>query len=265
MIDPKNLQKSLCSAFCSGIHVEAVPCGYAISSAFLDRSGDRISLYLVEESDGYRLEDDGEYLSRLIALNVDIESGTRGNLLSSILQNAGADWDRESLVIRTGIVDESDIATRVISFLSALIRARDLELVTREIVRSTFREDAMTAIEGRFADVANINEGKSIKAEFADFPSDAIIQPRRGGKPAAVYFVSTNEHLSEALLLQTESERLNQKGEFSVIALLEDYPSPTISSRKFKRAQNRDLLMPIFRDEEEEALKYIERKLALSN
>ena len=261
MIDPNKLQNVLCSAFCAAIQVEPVPCGYAVSSAFLDRSGDRLSFYLVQDVDGYRLEDDGEYLSRLVALNFDIETGTRGKLLSVILENAGAEWDRDTYEIHTGIFDELEIPKQIIAFLSALIRARDLELITRDIGRSTFREDAMAAIQEQFSDVANVNENQAIDVGFMDFPSDAVIRPKEG-KPAAVYFVTNNEHLSEALLLQAEAEKLQRTHEFSVIALLENYPSPLIGRKKFQRAQNRGLTMPIFRGDENEALRFIKKKIS---
>lgn len=263
MIDPQKLQKALCAAFCTAIRVEPVPSGYAVSSAFTDRSGDRLSFYLVEDADGYRLEDDGEYLPRLVAIGVDIEGGTRGKLLSAILQNAGADWDRETFEIRTGNFDEADTPGRVVDFLSGLIRARDLELITRDVVRSTFREDAMAAIRERFSDVADIKENQpTIDKDLEEFPPDAVIQPKKG-KPAAVYFVTNNEHLSEALLLQIEAEKLQKIDDFSVIALLEEYPSTLISRRKFQRAQNRGLVMPIFRGDENEALNFIGRQLSV--
>ena len=261
MIDPQKLQKNLCSTFCTAIQVNPVPCGYAVSSFFTDRSGDRIGFYLVEDTDGYRIEDDGEYLSRLVSLGIDIDSGTRGKLLSAILKYGGADWDRDTYEIRSPSFDEAEIPHRVGDFLSALIRVRDLELLTREVVRSTFREDALESINERFGTVANIEEGVPIDKEFSEFPSDVVIRPVRG-KSAAVYFVTTNEHLGEALLLQTEAQNLN-RADFSVIALIENLDLPTISRKKFQRAQNRSLIMPIFQGDEAAALSLIERKLEL--
>lgn len=261
MIDPQNLRRSLCSTFCSAIHVEPTPSGYAVSSAFTDRSGDRLSFYLSEDADGYLFEDDGEYLSRLVGLGIEIEAGTRGKLLSVILQNAGAEWDRDTFEIRTGAIKASEIAERAVDFLSALIRVRDLELMTREVVRSTFREDVLSALSARFSSLANIHENEPIDTAFADFPSDIVIRPT-AGKSAAIYLVANNEHLVEAQLLQTEAEKLG-RDDFSVVALIEDLSLPTISRRKFQRAQNRSLTMPIFRGDEAAALTLIERRLEL--
>ena len=121
----------------------------------------------------------------------------------------------------------------------------------------------MAAIRERFSDVADIKENQpTIDKDLEEFPPDAVIQPKKG-KPAAVYFVTNNEHLSEALLLQIEAEKLQKIDDFSVIALLEEYPSTLISRRKFQRAQNRGLVMPIFRGDENEALNFIGRQLSV--
>lgn len=230
---------------------------------FTDRSGDRIGLYLVEDGDGYRIEDDGEYLSRLVALGIDIETGTRAKLLSAILQSGGADWDRDTFEIRTIDFEEHEIAPRIVEFLSALIRVRDLELVTRDVVRSTFREDALAAIQERFASRAAINENEPIDMTFTEFPSDVIIRPHEG-KSVAVYLATTNEHIVEAQLLQAEAERL-KRIDFSVIALIEDFSLNTISRKKFQRAQNRGLTMPIFRGDEIAAMSRIEREIGVGS
>ena len=150
MSTAETLTRALCSTFCEAITVNPVPCGFAVSAAFTDASGDRIAFYVVAEGDSYRLEDDGEYLARLVALGVDIERGQRQQLLQSVLETAGAFWDRDTYEIKTGTFDGAELTARMVRFLSALIRIRDLELLTRDFVRSTFREDATTAIMERF-------------------------------------------------------------------------------------------------------------------
>lgn len=262
MITPEQLKKALCATFCSAFEVHVVPSGYAVSSIFNTQSGDRIGFYLVPEGDSYRLEDDGEFLSRLVAAGIEIEKGQRSQLLDAILDGENAYWERDTFEIRTTPFDETRIAEKAASFLSALIRARDLELLTRDLIRSTFREDALRAIVERFEPVANIDEDVAVHRDFADFPSDVVVQPKRSGQAGAVYLVSTNEKLGEALLLQQEA-RLKGRADFSVIALIEEPGMQFISRRKFQRAQNRDLAMPIFRGDEEAALDAIERKLGI--
>jgi len=262
VITPEQLKNALCAAFCSAFEVHAVAAGYAVSSIFTDRSGDRIGFYVVESEDGYRVEDDGEYLSRLVASGVDLEKSQRGQLLDAVLAEGRAYWDRDSLEIRTEAFPEAEIADRAAGFLSALIRARDIELLTREFVSSAFREDVIRALTERFGQVVEIEEDVAVHKDFEDFVSDVVLRPKHAGRTAALYLVNNNEKLGEALLLQQEA-RMKQRMDFAVIALIEERDLRPISRRKFQRAQNRDLAMPIFRGDEEAALDAIERKLGI--
>jgi hypothetical protein len=262
-MQPEELKKQLCSTFCGAISVRPVSTGYAISSAFEDNSGDPISFYLTPTPDGFQIEDDGSYLAHLIARDIPIDQGTRGQLLEAILDQANAFWDQETFEIKTPSFSESDIPRRVIEFLSSMIRVRDLELITREVIRSTFREDAIQAITKAFGAVANLNEEVAVDREFSEYPADLVIRPKAAeAVPGAVYFVSTNDKLNEALLLQTEAQLYN-RDDFAVIALIEEPDMKLLSRKKFQRAQNRSLTMPIFKGDEEAAMKMIGRRLRL--
>ncbi len=262
----EELKRQLCNAFCGPIDVHPVPSGFAISSAFEDNAGDPISFYLTASQDGFQLEDDGAYLSHLIAKDIPIDEGMRGQLLDAILDQAGAYWDRETYEIKSTIFPDSEISRRAVSLLSSLIRVRDLELLTRCVVRSTFREDATAAIHAQFDSVANIAENEAISKDFAEFPADLVIRPRSmmiDAIPGVIYFVNTNDKLNEALLLQMDAQLL-KRADFEVVALLEDPEMRMISRRRFQRAQNRALAMPIFRGDEDAAITMIGRKLKLA-
>jgi hypothetical protein len=262
---PEVLKKQLCATFCGSINVRPVPSGLAISSAFEDGSGDAISFYLSESADGFRIEDDGAYLSHLIARDISIDQGTRGQLLDAILGQAHAYWDRETLEIRSEVFPEVELSRRVVDFMSSLIRVRDLELITRDVVRSTFREDATAAIRQHFSDVAQIEENAAVDAAFAEFPADLVISPNDHdrGRRGAIYFVNSNDKLNEALLLLLEATQLNRT-DFEVVALIEEPDLSMLSRRKFQRAQNRSLAMPIFRGDEAAAMAMIGRRLHLA-
>jgi hypothetical protein len=253
---PETLRRALCERLCTSIAVTAVPAGYAVSSPFTDRSGDPIEFYAVEDARGLRLEDDGDYLTGLIASGIDIDSGAWSALMAAILHDAEASRDAESYEIRTSAFHEDEIGERTVKFISALIRIRDLKLLTRQETGSTFRHDALAALHARFNAIADINERVPVGKAFSDFPSDAVILPRGPGTKAAIYFVSSNEHLLEADLLRSEAQR-KKSTDFTVIALIEDLELPTISKRKFQRAQNRGLVMPIYRGDEDAAVERI--------
>lgn len=265
MSTAETLAKALCSTFCEAITVNPVPCGFAVSAAFTDPSGDRIAFYVVAEGDGYRLEDDGEYLARLVALGIDIERGQRQQLLKSVLETAGAFWDRDTYEIKTGGFESEELTARMVRFLSALIRIRDLELLTRDFVRSTFREDATAAIMERFGPVANIDERKPITKEFPDYLPDLVIRPKVNGRRTAIFLANNVVPFQEAELLRAEVEKEGQQNEIVVVALIEDTDKITaISGRRFQRAQNRGLIMPIFRGDEPAALTAIARHVGVA-
>lgn len=263
MIKPDALEKALCSTFCSSISVNTVPCGYAVSTAFKDKSGDRLGFYIIKNEDGYNIEDSGDYLARLIASGIDVENGTRKTLLDGILQSGHAYVDVDTFEIKTTSFSEDQLAERITNFISSLIRVRDLELLTRDVVRSTFKEDAMSAIRRRFSDIANFDENAPVIPQFSDFPSELNIRPKAGGRTAAVFFATHSGKLDEAVMLKQEA-RLAHKSDFSIIAMIETADLQGLSRRKYQRAQNRSIIMPIFRGDEDASLNLISETLGLT-
>lgn len=262
---PEDFSKTLCAAFCGAINVRPVPSGYAVSSAFSDSSGDKITFYLSETADGYQIEDDGDYLAHLIARDIPIGEGTRGQLLDALLEQGKAYWDRETFEIKSGSFPAKDLPNRTIEFLSSLIRVRDLELVTREVVKSTFREDVVSALLHRFGSNISIKDHGVVANDFAEFPADIVLQPASmvdGARPGAIYLISSNDKLNEALLAFQEKQ-MQGREDFSILALIEEPDMKVISRKRFQRAQNRSLPMPIFRGDEEAAMTRIARELHL--
>ncbi|MBV5258739.1 DUF1828 domain-containing protein [Synechococcus moorigangaii CMS01] len=262
---PERLQKILCNTFCDAFNVRAVPVGLAVSTPFVADDGDRISFYVRALADELVLEDDGSFLAHLVAANVPFDQGTRGALFDAILSEGGAFWDRDTLEIKTPQFPEHQLGTVSIRFISALLRARDLQNLTRDMVRSTFREDALSAMSEVFQDRAKIAEDVPIDRDFREFPADIVVRPTiEGPKTAAVYLVNSNDKLNEALLCKLESDRL-LRNDVIVIALLEDSDMRTVSRKRFQRAQNRSLLMPIFRGDEHAAIHMIGSNAGFSN
>lgn len=262
MINAQALEKALCSTFCSSIRVNTVPCGYAVSTIFKDRSGDSLGFYIVKDEDGYRIEDSGDYLSRMVASGIDIENTTRRTLLENILQSGGAFWDVDTYEIKTEHFNENELAKRMTNFLSSLIRVRDIELITRDIVRSTFKEDAIAAIQERYGDVANFNENTPIDSQLSEFPSELNILPKFGGKPAAVFFATNSSKLDQAVMLKLEAQ-VKKRDDFPIIALIETPEMQGLSKKNIARAMNRVTAI-VFRSEEESALTRIGQEMGIN-
>jgi hypothetical protein len=265
MTAAESLERALCTTFCEAITVNPVPCGFAVSAGFTDASGDRIGFYVMADGENYHLEDDGEYLAQLVALGVDFERGQRQQLLESVLQTAGATWDHDTYEIRTSAFAEHELTPRMVQFLSALVRIRDLELLTRDFIRSTFREDATAAIMERFGQVANIDERKPVSAEFSDYLPDLVIRPKVQGRNTAVFFASNPVPFQEAELLRAEVHKEGRDNEITVVALIEDTDKiNVISPRRFQRAINRGLPVSIFRGDEPAAMSAIARAVGIA-
>ena len=261
MTTAKSLEQALCSTFCDAITVNPVPIGFAVSAAFTDPSGDRIGFYVIADGENYHLEDDGDYLAHLLAIGIDIESAQRRQLLDSVLQTAGAAWNHDTYEVKTGAFEESELTTRMVQFLSALMRIRDLELLTRDFIRSTFREDATAAIMDRFGEVANIDERKPVSTEFPDYLPDLVIRPKGKGRNTAVFLASNPVPFQEAELLRAEIEKEGRQNDTTVVALVEDTDKiNVISPRRFQRAINRGLPVSIFRGDEPAAMSVIARQ-----
>jgi hypothetical protein len=255
--------KQICSAFCDELQVHPVPAGYAVSTAFEDASGDKITFYVVEDSDGFRLEDDGDYLATLIARDMPFEQGARGKLLDAILAEGHAYWDRDSYEIRTASFSGHTLAARSIAFLSALIRVRDLMFLSRERVRSAFKDDVVAALERRFGDRVDIEEGIAPRPELKDFPADLVLRPKAGfGKTVSVYLAATSDKLNEALVAWLDHG--TRYPDLGMVAVLEDANLGGVSRLRYQRAANRRLPMAIFRGDEEGAVQRIESEMQMA-
>jgi len=257
------LSSLLCRIFCEEITVRPVPDGLAVSTQFADSSGDRITFYAVQSDGGWRLEDDGDYLANLVARDVPFSEGMRLALFNGILDDGGAYWDEQTLVIKTPVFADSEFKARVIPFLSALIRVRDLELLNRENVRSTFREDVIRKVQECYGDQVEIDEGGAVVPDFSEFPADLVLRPRSPeARPAAIYLVTSNDKLNEALLASQEAAHAGRT-DFKVIGLIEDRDMRAIGKRQFQRATNRRLSMAIFRGDENSAVASVGRDMGI--
>jgi hypothetical protein len=259
----ENLQDQLCGAFCRSLEVHPVGDGYAVSTVFNDGAGDKLTFYISPEDDGLRIEDDGDYLSTLIANDIRIDAGSRATMLDAILAEAGAYWDRDTYEMRTETFPAERLPERAMSFLASLLRVRDLALITKERVKSAFRDDVIAAVRLKYGDQVEILEGAAPSLALAEFPADIVVKPHApAAKTAGLYLVNTNEKLSEALLAWRELMD-HPDPTVAMIAVLEEPEMRQISRRKWSRAVNRDLPMAVFRGDERSMVEAVGRRMQL--
>ena len=239
MTTPADLRRVLCSAFCDGLWVGEVPAGLAVSTGLVGHDGDEMLFYLIDGPDGPIFEDDGDFIADALAGGLVLDAGGRGRMLDIILAEQHAYLDRDTCQIRSLPLDERPLGNAAIQFMHGLIRARDMLLVSTEMVASTFAEDLREKLRSALPESIEVEGAET----DVDNPADLVLRDRRKGlKAALVYAVSNDLKLVEAQLRHSERHR----GDAPVIAVIEKPPGQGVSLRRFARAQNKGLRMPIF-------------------
>lgn len=141
------------------------------------------------------------------------------------------------------------------------MRVRDIELLTKDVIRSTFKEDATKAILEKFGGSHHVLERTAIAPAYAEYPADIVLgTPGNEIKKTAIFLVNTSTQFVEAELLHAEIEKQSEQWHYSTVALIEDAEKlNTIGLRRIQRAINRGLSMPIFRGDEAAAMAAIGR------
>lgn len=252
------LRTELCRAFCTELSVAQVPAGLAISGALEDRLGDRIIAFVERVGGGWRLADDGQFLADLSGRGIDWKRGSRADFIRQVLASATASIAPNDTQIATATEVEPPPAKTVIQFLAALVRVRDVAFWTQERVKSTFRDDAYSALEAKFLTIATLARNVPATSDLGDFPADVLIAPKDAQLPrTAVFLVQAVDSLNEALMLWQEA-RLRGARDVRVAALIED-GAVAMGSPKVQRTVNRIDAVAFFRGDEQAAMDRIER------
>jgi Domain of unknown function DUF1828 len=214
------MKEQLCKAFCDNVQVRQVPAGFAVSTGFLDPSGDRVGFYVRRQQNGtYRLEDDGFMLPALEATGLDFSSGTRGEAMQQLLCEYGVSIDDEMRGFAIPDVSESSLPAAAMKFVAFSLRVRDFELMTEARVLGTFREDVDRLLRQSLGDRAMIDENVPIAPELSDFSADFVLRAK-GRPPVGVFLGTTDARVLEAIIVRMRAlHETNIK--CSIIALLE--------------------------------------------
>jgi hypothetical protein len=253
------MKEAICKAFCDEIRIKEVPVGLAISTAFRRADGDAIAFYAVRnqhEPGLVHLEDDGTTRPYLEAAGVDFDTQTRSRAFAAILDEYGAHYDDEEATIRTPDVPEADVARAAIGFAALLLRLSDFLLLSQEHVASAFREDAIRRIRTAVGDRATVAEDELVDNHLSEVRPDLVIRGQNRD-PVAVFLAQSGQRVNDAIFLQM-SALYEAHRPISVIAMLE--ADSSVSSKLRQRASNRLSAVPIYRNDEEQAVQRIVRE-----
>lgn len=229
----------LCRAFCDSLDVQRVPSGFAITTPYHYEDQDPIIIYAVTVRDGvYRLEDAGVQIPMIEAAGVGLSGGTRGEGFKALLCEYDLEFDKEAMVVRTGEVAEADAGIAALRMLAFLVRLQDFMLLTPELVRQTWQEDAMRSLHARFDGLAEVVEHAPVVPEIAAMPADAVVRFNSGGAPLAIFFATTDTKGLQALVLKMELEKYQEQPVF-VVLLVEQAKKNPLHEATYAIAQAR--------------------------
>jgi hypothetical protein len=252
------VKDALCQAFCDSINIHRVPVGLAVSTAFHRQDGDAIGFYIIgpNTTGHYHIEDDGFTIADLEASGADIESATRKEAFSHLLQEYGAFYEDRAGVLRSEPVQEPGISGAALRFIALLLRLQDLLLLTPERIASTFREDAMSAIRKAVHGRATVEKDAAVADMLEEFPADLVLRTEKR-PPVAIFLAMTDLRVSEAIMLQMVAAH-EARMPCSVVALVERQNS--ISRKMWQRAVNRLAAVPVFEGDREAAISRVVRE-----
>lgn len=255
------MKEELCRAFCGDLSVSDVPAGWAVRTAFKRGDGDAIAFYVVRDERNpalVRLEDDGDTIPYLDASGVDLTEGPRAEMFSALLREHQAEFDPEEYVLHTGFMPADQLPAAAMRFVALLLRMQDFLLVTRERIEDTFKADVIKAVTERFSGRAEVELDHTLNERLRHFPADIVVRAP-GFIPLAIFIGTSETKALEALLFWLETT-LRKAAQCKTMLVLDKAKSPKIKERTLARVMNSGIPIAAFRDEESEAIDFIERQ-----
>lgn len=252
-------KERLCEAFCGELEVREVPAGVAVKTAFRSPDGDAVSFYITRHKGNpalWRIEDAGMTVPLLEAHGVNLDSGMRAEAFEKLLSEHQATYDDDLCELHSHYVHDDELPAAAMRFISLMLRVRDLELLSPEVVANTFREDAQQSIRTFFTGKADLIFSEPVAENLPDFVPDVVISPRGGEKKLALYIATSEQKVDEAVMLWMEA-KWHQRT-FDVAVLLETEKPAKVGNRSLRRAMNR-VSLATYRGDEEGAMQRIAR------
>ncbi|NLW77594.1 MAG: DUF1828 domain-containing protein, partial [Methanomicrobiales archaeon] len=168
---------------------------YRVFSPFMFHDGDHLALVLKREESGWVLSDEGHtmmHLSYRIEYK-DLTQGKRGEIIDSVLSKYGI-RDRDGEFICP--IPDEQYGDALFQMVQGLLKVSDISFLSREHVRSTFRDDVL----------AYINALPGLSGQVTWEWHDPIHDPE-GMYPADGYFKELNEPIVLFLLQNDDRVR----------------------------------------------------------
>jgi len=117
---------------------------YIVFTPFMFDDGDHLSILLKQEGDRIFLSDEGHTFMHVSYDEIDIERGTRSEIIDTVLSSYGINNIEGEL---KAYIKNDNYGDALYSFIQGLIKITDISYLTQERVRSTFLEDFKNLME----------------------------------------------------------------------------------------------------------------------
>ena len=115
-----------------------------ITTPYLDRHNDYISIYLKQEGDQYILTDDGYTIEDLLQSGCSIDSPKRQKFLEVTLNGFGVKKDGDSIIVRT---NTQNFALSKHNLIQAILAINDMFYMAKSNISSLFYEDVQSWLD----------------------------------------------------------------------------------------------------------------------
>lgn len=172
-----------------------------VETPFAFPDGDHLVIRLREVDGHYEWSDFGHTFMHLsYGMDVDaLTSGQRGRLLEQTLMRLELESRNGELVLPTA---HEDVGLTLLRFAQALIHITDLDYLSQERVRSTFREDVRRLLKERFGSRAHINYLDPKHDPRGQYPVDCLLN--KTDHPIAVFALLNDDNTRDATITLQE-------------------------------------------------------------
>lgn len=253
-----DIKNNLCQSFCDSMSVTKIPVGYAVGTSYEGVDGDHIGFYVVGPNDlgQYHVQDDGLTIATLEALGVDLDNKSRKAMFSELRDQYAIFFEADTGELKTVSVSAAVIGQTAIRFMAFMLRLQDLLFTTNERVTSTFKDDVVKILSEVLDGRAELIPNYVLTQKLEEYPADLGIISK-GRRPIALFFGVSEVRILEALLLQSNAEKIGFT--CSVVALLET--DDFISKKSRARANNHLAAVPVFKEDQYASCRRVVRDL----
>ncbi len=202
------------------------------------------------------MEDSGSLLFDLEGQGVDFTSENRREILNGLLLDHGVNLSDEDGLFCTPWVPLADLAAQALPFLTFLARVQDLLFLNREVVRSTFREDLISALEETFSE-DSVSLSEALIPGLPHYTVDIVVRTK-SGKTAAIFPATNDVSVLRAVLFSMEVQK-HDVANIVPFLIYENLDKASITQQSREIALNSDLTPAAWSGGREEVMKKVMR------